>query len=60
MERLQRRDPYYAGTDASLAVLNTNLACASRFLSWIALDYATGHKRAFISSVNGHDHRTRL
>jgi len=46
-------DPYYAGTDASLAVLNTNLACAIAFLSWIALDYATGHKPSLISSVNG-------
>src|SRR3954454_12344179 len=46
-------DPYYAGADASLAVLNTNLACAIAFLSWVALDYATGHKPSLISSVNG-------
>jgi Amt family ammonium transporter len=46
-------DPYYAGTDASLAVLNTNLACAVAFLSWVACDYATGHKPSLISAVNG-------
>jgi Amt family ammonium transporter len=46
-------DPYYAGADASLAVLNTNLACAVAFLSWVGLDYATGHKPSLISSVNG-------
>jgi Amt family ammonium transporter len=46
-------DPYYAGADASLAVLNTNLACAVAFLSWVACDYLTGHKPSLISSVNG-------
>jgi Amt family ammonium transporter len=46
-------DPYFAGSDASLAVLNTNLACAVAFLSWVGLDYATGHKPSLISSVNG-------
>jgi Amt family ammonium transporter len=34
-------------------VLNTNLACAVAFLSWVGLDYATGHKPSLISSVNG-------
>src|SRR3954468_19407004 len=46
-------DPYYAGADASLAVLNTNVACAVAFLSWVACDYLTGHKPSLISSVNG-------
>jgi Amt family ammonium transporter len=46
-------DMYYAGANASAAVLNTNLACAVAFLSWVALDYATGHKPSLISSVNG-------
>jgi Amt family ammonium transporter len=46
-------DPYYAGSNASLAVLNTNLAAAVAFLSWVAMDYATGHKPSLISSVNG-------
>src|SRR5438876_1029647 len=46
-------DPYFAGANASLAVLNTNLATAIAFLSWVALDYATGRKPSLISSVNG-------
>src|SRR3954462_8556510 len=46
-------DPYYAGTDASLAVLNTNLAAAVAFLVWVAWDYMTGRKPSLISSVNG-------
>jgi Amt family ammonium transporter len=46
-------DPYYAGTDAALAVLNTNLACAAAFLVWVACDYITGHKPSLIGSVNG-------
>src|SRR3954462_13402443 len=46
-------DPYYAGTDAALAVLNTNLAAAVAFLAWVACDYVTGHKPSLISSVNG-------
>ena len=40
-------------SNASLAVLNTNLSCAVAFLSWVALDYITGHKPSLISSVNG-------
>jgi ammonium transporter, Amt family len=46
-------DPYYAGASASAAVLNTNLACAIAFLSWVALDYITGQKPTLIGSVNG-------
>ena len=46
-------DMYYAGANASIAVLNTNLACAVAFLSWVACDYATGHKPSLISGVNG-------
>src|SRR5436305_4044019 len=46
-------DPYFAGANASLAVLNTNLAAAVAFLAWVACDYATGHKPSLISSVNG-------
>ena len=30
-------DPYYAGADASAAVLNTNLCTAVAFLVWVAL-----------------------
>ncbi|MCW3047138.1 MAG: ammonium transporter [Solirubrobacterales bacterium] len=46
-------DPYYAGASASAAVLNTNLACATAFLGWVALDYLTGNKPSLIGSVNG-------
>ena len=46
-------DPYYAGSNAALAVLNTNLACGVAFLAWVALDYVTGRKPSLIGSVNG-------
>ena len=31
-------DPYYAGSDAAAAVVNTNLATAAGLLTWVALD----------------------
>jgi Amt family ammonium transporter len=46
-------DPYYAGTDAAAAVLNTNLCCAVAFLVWVAWDYLTVNKPSLIGSVNG-------
>jgi len=46
-------DPYNAGFDASAAVLNTNLATAVAFLTWVAWDYITGRKPSLIGSVNG-------
>ncbi len=46
-------DPYYAGGNAAVAVLNTNLACAVAFLGWVAWDYITGRKPTLIGSVNG-------
>ena len=46
-------DPYYAGANAAVAVLNTNLACAVAFLGWVAWDYITGQKPTLIGSVNG-------
>jgi ammonium transporter, Amt family len=46
-------DPYYAGANASAAVLNTNLACGTAFLVWVAWDYITGNKPTLIGSVNG-------
>ena len=46
-------DPYNAGADASAAVLNTNLATAIAFLTWVACDYATKRKPSLIGSVNG-------
>jgi ammonium transporter, Amt family len=46
-------DWYSAGEVASASVLNTNLAVAVAFLSWVALDYLTGRKPSLIGSVNG-------
>ena len=46
-------DPYFAGSDASAAVLNTNLCTAVAFLVWVLCDYATRRKPSMIGSVNG-------
>jgi ammonium transporter, Amt family len=46
-------DSYYAGANASVAVLNTNLCTAVAFLVWVGWDYATGQKPTLIGSVNG-------
>jgi ammonium transporter, Amt family len=48
-------DPYYAGTDAASAVLNTNLATATGVLVWIALDawLSKEKKPTFLGAVNG-------
>ncbi|MBV8256283.1 MAG: ammonium transporter [Actinobacteria bacterium] len=46
-------DPYNAGADAATAVLNTNLATAVAFLTWVGCDYATKRKPSLIGSVNG-------
>ncbi len=46
-------DPYYAGADASAAVLNTNLATAVAMLVWIAWDYIFKDKPSLLGSVNG-------
>jgi ammonium transporter, Amt family len=46
-------DPYYAGVDASAAILNTNLCTAVAFLVWVIWDYMTGRKPSLIGSVNG-------
>jgi ammonium transporter, Amt family len=46
-------DPYNAGADASAAVLNTNLATAVAFLTWLGCDYATKRKPSMLGSVNG-------
>ena len=46
-------DPYYAGADASAAILNTNLCTAVAFLVWVIWDYMTGRKPSLIGSVNG-------
>jgi Amt family ammonium transporter len=46
-------DSYYAGADASAAVLNTNLCTAVAVLVWIAWDYVFRDKPSLIGSVNG-------
>jgi Amt family ammonium transporter len=46
-------DPYYAGVNAAAAVVNTNLATAVAFLTWVAWDYIFGDKPSLIGSVNG-------
>ncbi len=46
-------DPYNAGADAASAVLNTNLATAVAFLTWLGCDYATKRKPSLLGSVNG-------
>jgi Amt family ammonium transporter len=46
-------DPYFAGTSAAAAVVNTNLCTAVAFLVWVAWDYMTGRKPGLISGVNG-------
>jgi Amt family ammonium transporter len=46
-------DPYYAGANASVAVLNTNVCTAAAMLVWIAWDYIFRDKPSLIGSVNG-------
>jgi ammonium transporter, Amt family len=46
-------DSYYAGADASAAVINTNLCTAVAMLVWIAWDYIFRDKPSLIGSVNG-------
>ncbi|HEY3830614.1 MAG TPA: ammonium transporter [Solirubrobacteraceae bacterium] len=46
-------DSYYAGANASAAVLNTNLATAVAMLVWIGWDYIFRDKPSLIGSVNG-------
>jgi Amt family ammonium transporter len=46
-------DPYYAGANASAAVLNTNICTAVAMLVWIAWDYIFRDKPSLIGSVNG-------
>ena len=48
-------DPYFAGADASTAVLNTNIATAAALLIWIIMDMAfSGQKKpTFLGAVNG-------
>ena len=46
-------DPYFAGANASAAILNTNLSTAVAFLVWVLWDYVTHRKPSMIGSVNG-------
>jgi ammonium transporter, Amt family len=48
-------DPYFAGTNASLAVLNTNLATAVALLTWVVWDMFASRDRkpTFLGGING-------
>jgi ammonium transporter, Amt family len=48
-------DPYFAGADATAAVVNTNLATACAMMTWIIMDMAFGKERkpTFLGGVNG-------
>ncbi len=48
-------DPYFSGTDASLAVLNTNLATGVALLTWVLWDMFASKQRkpTFLGAVNG-------
>jgi Amt family ammonium transporter len=48
-------DPYFSGADASLAVLNTNLATACALLTWVLWDLfaSKARKPTFLGGVNG-------
>jgi Amt family ammonium transporter len=48
-------DPYFAGADASTAVINTNLATATALLTWLLMDMflSPQRKATFLGSING-------
>src|ERR1700733_14811340 len=46
-------DSYYAGANASAAVLNTNLCTAVAMMVWIAWDYIFRDKPSMLGAVNG-------
>jgi Amt family ammonium transporter len=48
-------DPYFAGADATAAVVNTNLATAVAMMTWVIMDMSFGKskKPTFIGAVNG-------
>jgi Amt family ammonium transporter len=48
-------DPYFSGTNASLAVLNTNLCTAVALLTWVLWDIFASRERkpTFLGAVNG-------
>ncbi len=46
-------DPFFAGADASAAVLNTNLAAATALLTWLTIDMLAVGKPSLVGAVNG-------
>jgi ammonium transporter, Amt family len=48
-------DPYFAGADASAAVINTNLATAIALLTWLVMDmlFSPQRKPTLLGSING-------
>ena len=48
-------DPFYAGADATAAVLNTNLATAASLMTWLGMDmvFSKQRKPTFLGAVNG-------
>ena len=48
-------DPYFAGSDAAAAVVNTNLATAVAMMTWIILDMVASKEKkpAFLGALNG-------
>jgi ammonium transporter, Amt family len=48
-------DPFYAGTDAAAAVLNTNVATATGVLVWMVMDmlFTRQKKPTFLGAING-------
>lgn len=46
-------DPYFANSDAAIAVLNTNLAAATALLSWLTLDVWIHGKATMTGAING-------
>ncbi len=48
-------DPYFAGADATAAVVNTNLATAVAMMTWVIMDMSFGKskKPTFLGAVNG-------
>jgi ammonium transporter, Amt family len=48
-------DPYFAGADATSAVINTNLATAVAMMTWIIMDMTAGKEKkpTFLGGVNG-------
>ncbi|HTQ17192.1 ammonium transporter [Mycobacterium sp.] len=48
-------DPYFAGADASIGVINTNLATACALLTWVIWDIFVSKQRkpTFLGAING-------